>query len=81
MRLNFEFSEEQIKDLKELQEKAGCATMKELFNSAMSLLDWAVTEVEDGNEILSVNEENQYQRVLVAPFLKKAVRQSELVGA
>ncbi len=44
MRINFEFSEQQVKALKELQQKTGSSSMKEMFNSAMSLLEWAVDE-------------------------------------
>ncbi len=74
MRLNFEFSESQVNDLKALQQKTGTGTMKDLFNSALSMLEWAVDETANGNEIAAVNEEDNRYRVLVAPILQRAAR-------
>ena len=51
MRLNFEFSEERINDLKALQTETGSESMKELFYNALTMLEWAVKEVKSGNEI------------------------------
>ena len=74
MRLNFEFSESQVKDLKALQEKTGTDTMKDLFNSALSMLEWAVDETINGNEIAAVNAEDKQYRVLITPVLQRAAK-------
>ena len=83
MRLNFEFSEEQIMDLKSLQQKTGAATMKDLFNNAFSMLEWAVEETVNGNEVAALSEEDKNYRVLVMPLLQRVAKQhrQEAVGA
>ncbi len=73
MRINFEFSEQQVKALKELQQKTGSSSMKEMFNSAMSLLEWAVDETAKGNEIASMSADREEYRVLVMPILSKVL--------
>jgi hypothetical protein len=73
MRINFEFTEDQVKALKALQVKTGSSSMKEMFNSAMSLLEWAVNETAKGNEIAAVNPDEEEYRVLVMPILSKVL--------
>lgn len=74
MRLNFEFADERVEELKQLQAETGTESMKDLVNNAFSLLEWAVTETKDGNEIAAVNEDNETYRVLVLPLLQRAAR-------
>jgi len=77
MRLNFEFSEERVQDLKALLEKTKADTMKDLVNNALTLLEWAVNETGAGNEIAAVNEEKQVYRVLITPILQGIARKSK----
>ncbi len=85
MRLNFEFPEDRIRELKELQAEAGADNMKELINNALSILEWTIKEVKNGNEIAAVNEDDQVYRVLITPLLervaKKYTRQPAAAGA
>ena len=81
MRLNFEFTEEQVKDLKALQEKTGTDTMKDLFNEALIMLEWAVDETANGNDIAAINEENDRYRVLITPVLQRVARQQAKLTA
>lgn len=74
MRLNFEVSEQQMNDLKALQLETDSATMKELFNSAMTTLGWLIEESKKGNEIAAVNEDRKVYRILVTPVLEKIAK-------
>ncbi len=74
MRLNFEFPEERVNELKSLQTQTNSETMKELFNSALTMLEWAIEEVKHGNEIAAVNEEAKMYRVFVTPALERVAR-------
>jgi hypothetical protein len=74
MRLNFEFSEERINDLKELQAETNSDSMKELCNNALTMLEWAVKEVKSGNEIAAVNEDDKVYRVFVTPLLERVAK-------
>ena len=74
MRLNFEFSEERVVDLKRFLNVTGTETMKDLVNNAFTLLEWAVDETKAGNEIAAVNEDEQVYRVLVTPILQRVAK-------
>jgi hypothetical protein len=74
MRLNFEFSEDRIKDLKKLQAETDSDSMKELFNNALTMLEWAIKEVKAGNEIAAVNEEQNVYRVFITPLLERVAK-------
>ena len=74
MRLNFEFPGERVKELKQLQSETGTENMKDLVNNAFTLLEWAVKETKDGNEIAAVNEEDETYRVLVLPLLQRVAK-------
>lgn len=74
MRLNFEFPGERVEELKQLQSETGTENMKDLVNNAFTLLEWAVKETKDGNEIAAVNEEDETYRVLVLPLLQRVAK-------
>jgi hypothetical protein len=75
MRLNFEFPEERIKELKDLQSEAGLDTMKDLFNNALTIFEWAIHETREGNAIAAVNEDDKSYRVLITPALQKVAKE------
>jgi hypothetical protein len=77
MRLNFEFPEERINDLKVLQAETGSESMKELINNALTMLEWSVKEVKAGNEIAAVNEDERVYRVFITPLLERVAKKSE----
>ncbi|MGC2742791.1 MAG: hypothetical protein WA672_06360 [Candidatus Angelobacter sp.] len=74
MRMNFEFTEERIQDLQQLREDIGAESMKDLANNAFTLLEWAVNETKNGNEIAAVNEREKVYRVLIMPLLRNVAR-------
>ncbi len=74
MRLNFEFSEQRVGDLKRLIDETGTDTMKDLVNNAFTILEWAVDETKAGNEIAAVNESEQVYRVLITPILQRVAK-------
>jgi hypothetical protein len=82
MRLNLEFSEQRIGDLKQLLDETETATMKDLVNNAFTILEWAVDETKVGNEIASVNEQKEVYRVLVIPILRRVskIREREVAA-
>ena len=73
-RLNFDFSAERVDELKQLLEESGGGTMKDLINNALTVLEWSISEIKNGNEIAAVNEKNQTFRVLVTPLLQRVKR-------
>jgi hypothetical protein len=74
MRIQLELSESQFRDLKAMMKDTENDTYKELFNNALSLLQWATDEVKVGNVIAAVAEKEDKYRVLVMPALERAAR-------
>ncbi|HER26032.1 MAG TPA: hypothetical protein ENI69_02875 [Rhodospirillales bacterium] len=56
MRLQIELADEMVEPFHELKDICGLRTNKDIFDNAMTLLEWAVGEVQKGNIIASVNE-------------------------
>jgi len=81
MRLNFEFSEARIQDLKDLQSETDSDSMKELFNNALTMLEWAIKEVKNGNEIAAISEDDKVDRVFVTPLLERVAKKYARVPA
>jgi hypothetical protein len=79
MRLNFEFPEERVKELKTLQSTLGGVDMKTLVNNALSILEWCAEETKAGNEIAAVNESNRTYRVLITPLLQSLAKKHRVV--
>jgi len=69
MRLQFEFAEDKVKDLDALAKRLGFSTRVQLFNSALSLFEWAVREREAGHIIASIDEEKQTYKEIDMPGL------------
>ncbi len=72
MRIDFNFNDDQIKYLKSLQRKTGFSRVQEMFNSAMTLLEWSVDEKIKGNEIASIDPASESYRTIAMPILRKA---------
>src|SRR6266513_240513 len=71
---------ERVRMLDQLAAEAGLATRKDLFNNALTLLNWAVREVKRGRVIASVDESTQRFTELHIPMLD-AVASNAMVGA
>ena len=81
MRLQLDLPEERVKELKALMEETGAETYKELFNNALTIFEWAVNEIKNGNQIAAINEEKEVYRVLVTPLLERVAKRSAPVAA
>ena len=77
MRIQLELPPVKVQELKDVMEEAGIETYKELFNNALTLLDWAIREVKDGNVLASLDEKNDRHRVLVMPVLERIGRRNQ----
>lgn len=69
VRIQFELSAARVKELEALMREIGVSTRKDLFNNALTLLEWAVKERRAGNSIASVDEHNKRYKELVMPVL------------
>ena len=71
MNLSFEINENEVAKLQEMMEKMGVEnqSMARLFDTSLSLLNWAIEQKEKGNKIMSVNYAEKVQVELSTPFL------------
>lgn len=71
MNLSFEINENEVAKLQEMMEKMGVEnqSMARLFDTSLSLLNWAIEQKEKGNKIMSVNYAVKVQVELSTPFL------------
>lgn len=79
-RLQIDLSPEQIGLMDRMQDACGIATRKELFNNALSLFDWAITEVQKGRVIASLDESTERYVALHMPTLAHASRRGAGIG-
>ena len=71
MRIQLELPEARVEELRALMAEVDIETYKELFNNALTLLDWAMQECKAQRAPASVDEKNQKYRVLVMPILER----------
>lgn len=69
-RVQLELSESRLAELKALMEVCGLSTQKELFNSALTLFEWAVNERRAGRNIASLDESTMSYKELAMPALQ-----------
>lgn len=69
MRLQFELTEDRVKELDELIERLGLRTRVNLLNEALTLYEWAIHEREAGRIIASVDEKNDRYKEVELPGL------------
>jgi len=79
-RIQFDLPEEQAEGLETLKDLGGVKTTKDLFNNALTLLEWAINEKKAGRIIASIDEKNEVYKELVMPILDKAAKFSNSSG-
>ena len=71
-RWQIEFPDEQVEELEALMRKIRIDTKKDLINNALTLLDWAVSEIERGHAIGSFAQDDERFREVLLPGLAAA---------
>jgi hypothetical protein len=69
MRIQLDINDNKQEQIEALMEKAGFQTYSELFNSAVSLAQWSIHQIEAGRAILSVDRGSGAETELAMPFL------------
>ncbi len=69
MRIQLDLDDAGIELVDELKQLTGSRTYKDLFNNAITLLDWAVRQRTEGRRITSVDVHDGDCRELVMPAL------------
>lgn len=72
VRMQFDFTEEKVKELEAMMEKCDISTRKELFNNALTILQWALDESEQGHDIAAIDRNEKQFYALRMPILMQA---------
>lgn len=69
VRLQLELPERRAAELRALMEECQISTQKELFNTALTMFEWAVGERRKGRAIASIDERSMKYKELAMPAL------------
>lgn len=72
VRMQFDFTEDRVKELEAMMAKCDISTRKELFNNALTVLEWALEESEQGHEIAAIDRKEKQFFALRMPILMQA---------
>jgi hypothetical protein len=73
MRIQLLVSDAQQAMIENLRQQIGAATIKEVFNNALTLLNWAVRQRQEGLAICAINDERDVYKELQLPALDYSV--------
>lgn len=77
VRMQFDFTEDRVKELEAMMAKCGINTRKELFNNALTILEWALEESEQGHDVAAIDRKDKQFFALRMPILTQ-VRKSHI---
>ncbi len=77
VRIQFETTSQRLAQIERLMSECGIETKKEFFNNAITLLNWAVTQVKSGKIVASVDETTERYRELQMPIFSNLSDSSE----
>ncbi len=77
MRIQIELDEQGVAIVNKVRDMTGLSTYKELFNNAITLLDWAARQAYKGLAIAAADEEKQQYRELEMPALQYAASKGQ----
>ena len=68
-RIQIDLDDDQLAEFEAMMAEGGLSTKRELLNNALTLLGWAMDEVDDGRVIASLDEKAQSYKQLSMPVL------------
>jgi len=68
LRIQFELSADKFEELEALRDELKVTTKKDLFNNALTLLEWVVEQKKNGRTIAAVDEKKNSYKELVMPI-------------
>lgn len=78
MNLKFEISEAEVEKLDELMKESGIDSYRDLFNTSLTLFQWAIQQTKEGKVVASVDETAQkYTEVQMDALIYVAEKQTE----
>ncbi|MCA1244109.1 hypothetical protein LC092_16820 [Stappia stellulata] len=78
IRIQFDLLPERVEELHQLMVDCGVDTRKDIFNNAITLLEWAVAEVKMGHEIASLNKANKSYEIVRMPIFSNVAKRNSM---
>jgi hypothetical protein len=73
-RIQIDLSTKEVERMNLVMDRCELESRKDLFNNALTLLEWAIHEVSQGFRIASVNDHNKERTILSMSALNNAAR-------
>lgn len=77
IRVQFDLTEDKVKEIDDLMTKSGMSSRKDVFNTALTLLEWAIEESERGHDIAAINRGEREFFSLRMPVLESAKKKQQ----
>ena len=74
VRIQFDLPKGRVEQLDQMARLAGITTRKELFNNALTLLEWAIRQRAEGKKIFVADSDGHPVRELSMPILENIRR-------
>lgn len=71
-RVQLDLSQKEVERMNWIMGVCGLESRKDLFNNAITLLEWATEEVTEGRKIASFDDKTKERRILSMPALNAA---------
>ncbi len=81
MRIQIEVDDNGLQVLNAIRQKTGLTTYKDIFNNAVTLLDWAIRQRIEGRVIASLDERTKGYKEMTMPALEEATRRVTMPNA
>jgi hypothetical protein len=69
-RLQFDFTEDALQELDELQKSTGAPTRAELIRHSLRLLQWMIDETKHHNATLLIERNGKIRELVLLPYMK-----------
>lgn len=77
VRVQLDLTEDRIRELEQLMVKTGVSTRKDVFENALALFEWAVTQAERGRTFGAWDEESETFHEVLMPALASVRKKYE----
>lgn len=72
-RVQLDLSPIEVERMNWMMEACGIESRKDLFNNALTLMEWVVQEVQAGRKVASFDDKTRERTILSMPILRTAV--------
>lgn len=81
VRVQFDLTEDKVNEIQEIMDKSGMSSRKDVFNTALTLLEWAIDESEQGHDIAAIDRAKKEFFSLRMPVLDTAKKKQRAAMA